>query len=85
MTALYKPLGMVLGVLGGVAAGAIFRRMWRALAHEDEAPKPHDPDRRWGEIAAAAAVEGAVFGGVRALVDRAGAAGFARATGRWPS
>jgi hypothetical protein len=32
----------------------------------------------------AAAAEGAVFGGVKALIDRAGATGFAWLTGAWP-
>jgi hypothetical protein len=32
----------------------------------------------------AAAAQGAVFGGVKALVDRAGATGFAWLTGAWP-
>ena len=33
---------------------------------------------------AAAAIEGAVFGLVKAAVDRGGATGFARLTGVWP-
>ena len=33
---------------------------------------------------ASAAVHGAVFGTVKALLDRAGAKGFERATGAWP-
>jgi hypothetical protein len=33
---------------------------------------------------AAATVQGAVFGGVKAAVDRAGATGFAHLTGAWP-
>ena len=51
---------------------------------EDDTPDAKDLDRGWGEIAAAAAVQGAVFGTVKALVDRAGAKGFQRATGVWP-
>ena len=81
----YKPFGLVVSVLGGLLAGALFKRLWRAVMHEDETPEATDPDRGWAEIATAAAIEGAVFGGVRAIVDRAGAAGFARATGAWPA
>jgi hypothetical protein len=43
-----------------------------------------DRNRSWSEILAAAAVEGAVFGAVKAAIDRAGATGFERATGTWP-
>jgi predicted metal-dependent enzyme (double-stranded beta helix superfamily) len=81
---LYKPFGLIFSVLGGILAGAIFKRVWRAAAHEEEAPEATDKRRGWGEILAAAAAEGAVFGGVKALIDRAGATGFARVTGSWP-
>ena len=81
---IYKPFGLVVGVVGGLVARAIFKRVWSAVGHEDEAPKATDEDKCWGEVIAAAAAEGAVFGGVKALVDRAGATGFARLTGAWP-
>ena len=58
--------------------------MWRVVANEDDAPDAKDRDRGWGEIVAAAAVQGAIFGTVKAVVDRAGAKGFERATGTWP-
>jgi hypothetical protein len=81
---IYKPFGLIVSVLGGIVAGMIFKRVWGAIAREDEAPKATDEARGWGEILAAAAAEGAVFGGVKALVDRAGATGFAHLTGAWP-
>ena len=81
---LYKPFGLLFSVLGGIVAGAIFKRVWRAAADEKEAPKATDRRKGWGEVIAVAAAEGAVFGGVKALVDRAGATGFARLTGAWP-
>ena len=81
---LYKPFGLIFSVLGGLLASAIFKRVWSAAGNEDEAPKPTDETRGWGEILIAAAAEGAVFGGVKALIDRAGATGFARLTGAWP-
>jgi Protein of unknown function (DUF4235) len=81
---LYKPFGLVFSVLGGLVAGALFKRVWSAVGHEEEAPKATDESRGWGEVVLAAAAEGAVFGGVKALIDRAGAAGFAYLTGAWP-
>lgn len=81
---LYKPFGLLFGVLGGIVAGAIFKRLWGAVAHEEEAPEATDERKSWGEVVAAAAAEGAVFGGVKALIDRGGATGFARLTGAWP-
>jgi hypothetical protein len=81
---LYKPFGLIFSVLGGILAGAIFKRIWGAAADEEEAPKATDATRGWGEVLVAAAAEGAVFGGVKALIDRAGATGFAHLTGSWP-
>jgi hypothetical protein len=80
----YKPFGLIFSVLGGIVAGMIFKRIWGAVGDEDEAPEATDETRGWGEVLVAAAAEGAVFGGVEALVDRAGATGFAHLTGSWP-
>jgi Protein of unknown function (DUF4235) len=84
MKLLYKPFGLVASVLGGLLAGALFKRIWRAIADDDEAPSAKDRDSTWREVIAAAAIQGAVFGGIKALIDRAGATGFARLTGVWP-
>jgi Protein of unknown function (DUF4235) len=81
---LYKPLGVAAGVGGGLLAGAVFKQVWKVIAGEDDAPKATDPDYGWAEILIAAAVQGAIFAGVKALVDRAGATGWSRLTGTWP-
>lgn len=81
---IYKPFGLIVSVIAGLLAGAIFKRVWRAVAHEDDAPDATDEDKGWGEVVAAAAAQGAVFGGVKAAMDRAGATGFAWLTGAWP-
>src|SRR5262245_13215477 len=81
---IYKPIGFVIGVLGWVIAGAIFKRVWRTVADEDESPRPTDRERSWAEVVLGGVLKGAVFGGVKALVDRAGATGFERVTGTWP-
>ena len=81
---IYKPFGLLVSIIAGLIAGAIFKRVWRTVAHEEDAPDPTDADKGWGEVVAAAAAQGAVFGGVKAAMDRAGATGFARVTGAWP-
>ncbi len=84
MKALYQPIGLLFSVLGGVIASALFKRMWRVVAGEDDAPDAKDRERGWGEIVTAAALQGALFATVKAVIDRAGATGFERATGTWP-
>jgi Protein of unknown function (DUF4235) len=81
---LYKPLGLLFSVLGGILAGAIFKRAWGTVAREEDPPEATDRRKGWGEVVVAAAAQGAVFGGVKAVIDRAGATGFARLTGAWP-
>ena len=82
--AAYTPVGVLLGLAAGTVAGMIFRQVWKVTAGDGEAPSATDEDRGWGEILAAAALQGAIFAAVRAAVDRGGAVGVRRLTGRWP-
>lgn len=82
---LYKPVSMVVGVLSGMLAGAIFKRVWKAAAGEEEAPAATDVRRGWHEVLTAAALQGAIFALVKAAVDRATAEGARKLTGVWPS
>ncbi|MET0762561.1 MAG: DUF4235 domain-containing protein [Thermoleophilaceae bacterium] len=82
---LYRPFGLVLGVLASALAGAAFKRLWRLVSRqEDDAPKATESERSWREILAAAVLQGAVFGLVKAAVDRSGARAFEKLTGSWP-
>ncbi|MFI6868508.1 DUF4235 domain-containing protein [Nocardia sp. NPDC050406] len=84
MKTLYKPLGLLVSVLGGLLANWAFTRLWGLLTGEGEAPSATARDHAWQEVLAAAALQGAVFGAVKAAIDRAGATGFEKATGAWP-
>jgi len=81
---LYKPVGLVLGAAASAVAGAVFKQIWRRATGEERAPKPLDEDYSWVEIVAAAIIQGAIFAGVKAAVDRAGATSVRRLTGYWP-
>ncbi len=35
---LYKPLGLLVSMLGGMLAASLFKQLWRLLARESEAP-----------------------------------------------
>lgn len=80
---IYKPVGILVGALAGMVGAKLFERVWGMLSDEPPAD-PNDRDAGWGEILASAAISGAIFAGVRALVERGGAKGFERATGIWP-
>ncbi|SFQ31377.1 Protein of unknown function [Amycolatopsis arida] len=81
---LYKPLGLLVGALGGILATAAFKQVWKRATGEDEAPSPTDRNFNWRQVVIAAAIQGAIFGAVKAAVDRAGAVGYRKATGDWP-
>ena len=39
---LYKPVSMLVSVLGGILAGAVFKKLWKIIGREDDAPKATD-------------------------------------------
>ncbi|NWF30937.1 DUF4235 domain-containing protein [Streptomyces sp. PKU-EA00015] len=80
----YKPVGVALGAVSGVLAGAVFKQVWKKLGHDEDAPDATDQDRTWREILFAASLQGAIFAAVKAAVDRSGAAATRRLTGVWP-
>jgi hypothetical protein len=82
---IYKPVGFALGAVAGMTAGFVFRHVWQIVARSDDVPDATDEERGWGEVLAAAALQGAIFAIVRAAVDRGGAVGVRRLTGRWPA
>jgi TRAP-type C4-dicarboxylate transport system permease small subunit len=81
---LYKVVTIVVSVLSGMLAGAIFKRVWKAAAGEEEAPTATDIRRGWHEVLTAAALQGAIFALVRAAVERATAESTRKLTGVWP-
>ncbi|HEY4004629.1 MAG TPA: DUF4235 domain-containing protein [Pseudonocardia sp.] len=81
MKLLFKPLNFLVSALGGLLAGMVFTRLWRLLTGQDEAPDADSTQHRTSEVLFAAILQGAVIGGVRAAVDRAGARGIRSLSG----
>jgi len=81
---LYKAISIGASVLGGILAGAIFKRVWREATDEDEAPSATDARRSWSEVLIAAAIHGAIFAVVKAALDRGSATAARELTGTWP-
>jgi hypothetical protein len=83
--AMYLPLQIATSVAGGLLAGKVFTEVWQRISPSDqEPPDPKDLDRSGREAITAAALQGLVFGLVRALVDRAGAHGYRAVTHQSP-
>ena len=80
----YQPVGLGVSVAGGILAGLLFKQVWKRVAGEADAPEATDADRGWGEVILAAALQGAIFAVVKAILDRGGATGFRRLSGDWP-
>ncbi|HEX3964216.1 MAG TPA: DUF4235 domain-containing protein [Trebonia sp.] len=81
---LYKLVSLLASVLGGMLAGAIFKRVWKLAAGEDEAPRATDIRRGYREVLLAATLEGAIFALVKAALDRGAADATLKLTGFWP-
>jgi hypothetical protein len=80
---LYKPVGILFGIVGGLLAKRVFEKLW-GLVDDEEPPTPTTQQTSWSKVIGAAAVEGLAFKVTRAAVDRAGAKSFHHVTGAWP-
>ena len=83
MKILYKPFGIIFGIVAGILSQKVFNAVW-GIFDKEEPPKPTTQEADWAKVIAAAAVQGVTFRVTRAAVDRAGAKGFFYFTGIWP-
>ncbi|MDP9294374.1 MAG: DUF4235 domain-containing protein [Actinomycetota bacterium] len=83
MKLLYKPIGIVLGVLSALVGKRIFNFVWTKIDDEDP-PKGTTQVAPWSKILIAAAIQGTIFKTTRVVVDRYGAVGWHYLTGTWP-
>jgi hypothetical protein len=83
MKLLYKPFGIVLGILAGLLSKKLFEAVWGVI-DKKEPPKPTTQEADWPKVLAAAAIQGVTFKVTRAAVDRAGATGWDHLFGVWP-
>jgi uncharacterized membrane protein YeaQ/YmgE (transglycosylase-associated protein family) len=83
MKLLYKPFGIIAGLIGARIAKAIFKALWSRIDRE-KPPKPTTAGASLPKVVGAAALEAATMAGVGAAADRAGAQAFHYLTGIWP-
>lgn len=83
---LYRPVGLVSSIIGGLFASAIFKQVWKRVSPGDQPdpPKPLETEYPFKEILIAAVIQGAIYSLVKTIIDRQGARVFERWTGEWP-
>ena len=83
MSLLFRPIGIVLGIVAGMGARKVFDAIWGRISDE-EAPNPEHREIDWRKFVAAMLVEGAIFRLIRGFVDHHSRRAFAGLTGTWP-
>ena len=83
MKVIYRPIGLILGVLAGLVGKRLFNFAWTKIDDEDP-PKGTTQQARWVKLLGAAALQGVIFRTTRVVVDRYGAIGWNYLTGAWP-
>jgi Protein of unknown function (DUF4235) len=83
MKAIYKPIGLILGILSGIVSKKIFDFVWTKI-DDEEPPEGTTRYAPWVKVLGAAALQGMIFKSTRVIVDRYGAVGWNYLTGAWP-
>jgi len=82
-----KVIFVPVSVLGGIAAGAvgkkIFELVW-GVVDDEEAPDPKHREIPWKKLIPALVLEGAIFKAVRGLFDHGSRHAYRKLTGSWP-
>jgi hypothetical protein len=82
---LYKPFGILLAVVTGRLAGALFDAVWSKLDRKGDGsvPAPTEKGVSPTRAVAATAVQAATYAGTKTAVDRFGVRLFHHLTGLW--
>jgi hypothetical protein len=83
MKLLYKPLGIVAGVISAKFGQSVFKNLW-ARVDGGVPPTAKTEDATLAKIVAAQTLQAATLAGVAAAVDRMGMLWFHYLTGIWP-
>jgi len=83
MKLLYKPLGIVVGVIGAKVGQKVFETVW-ARIDGGQPPGPKAPDTSLGRVVAAQSLQAAALAGAGTAADRLGMRWFHHLTGIWP-
>ncbi|MBV9819497.1 MAG: DUF4235 domain-containing protein [Solirubrobacterales bacterium] len=83
MSLVFKPIGIITGLLAGIIGKKIFDLVW-GLIDEEDAPEPQYREIGLVKLGLALVIQGAIFRAVRGLTEHGTRHAFARLTGEWP-
>jgi Protein of unknown function (DUF4235) len=83
MTIIYKPIGLILGIIGGILGRQAFNQVWQRV-DDEEPPEATTRDSSLQRVIFAVALQGMIFAVVKALVARGGARAWNHFLGVWP-
>jgi hypothetical protein len=83
MKLLYKPFGLIAGLIAARIGRGLFKTLWARVDRRDP-PDPTAPEAGISKVVGAAALEAATMAGVAAAADRVAAQAFHHLTGVWP-
>ncbi len=83
MKILYKPFGILAGVIGARLGRNAFKALWARFDAADP-PEPTTEEASLVKVVGAAALEAATMAAIGAAVDRGSARAFHYLTGIWP-
>jgi hypothetical protein len=79
----FIPFSILGGLIAGLIGKKIFEAIWRVI-DDEEPPDSEHREVSWAKLAAALALEGAIFRVIRGIADRGSRIGYERFTGEWP-
>jgi hypothetical protein len=83
MRLLFAPLSILGGLLAGLIGKKLFDQIW-GLVDDQEPPQAEHRSVSYGKLAAALALQGAIFRVLRGFFDHGARMAFSRFTGTWP-
>ena len=83
MKLLYKPFGIIAGLISGFLGRTAFKGLW-ARIDDREPPEATTEETTYPKVIIASVLKAAVMAGIGVAVERAGAQAFHYVTGIWP-
>ncbi len=83
MSLLFKPFGLLIGLIASRVAALVFDRVWKRVDGHG-IPDPKIREDPGGRAVAAAALQAGIFAGTAAAANRYGMHVFEHLFGRWP-